>query len=507
MNSNTRIAKNTVFLTIRMVFVMLVSLYTSRVFLEVLGVEDYGIMNVVAGFVSMFSFIKTSLSNATQRFYNYEMGANGEQSVSYVYSTSLVIQIGIGVVVVILLETFGLWYLNNKMVIPDDRYHIAFWLFQLSTISSFITILQIPYLAALMAYEKMGFYAFLSILEVILKLLFAFIIPYVPIDKLLSFGYFTFLLTVFVFIINYVYCRKKFPYLKWSKPDRSKGLPRQMLAFTGWNAFGSFSISVREQGLNMILNLFFGPIMNSARGIAYQVTGAINGLVQSLSVASQPQIMQNYAQGFHSHALQLMFSISKLGYILMYMMAVPVILEIHCILSIWLGDTVPEYTAPFIRIIILTSLFNTLNAQISTMVHASGNMRNYQVITSLFCLLILPFSYIYLRYFNNPVGVFFIMLSIIAINYIISLFILKTIMEFSLLRYIKDVVFPLMLSSVVSIVIPILAHYLISPGFLRLLIVTILSIISVGLTFYLISLNKGEKEFFINTITRKNQSI
>lgn len=481
---------------------MLVSLYTSRVFLKVMGVEDYGIMNVVAGFVSMFTFIKASLSNATQRFYNYEMGANGEQSVSYVYSTSLIIHIGIGLVVVILLETLGLWYLKHKMVIPDDRYHIAFWLFQLSTISSFITILQIPYFAALMAYEKMGFYAFLSILEVILKLLFAFIIPYVPIDKLLSFGCFTFLLTVFVFIINYVYCRKKFPYLKWSKPDRSKGLPRQMLAFTGWNAFGSFSISVREQGLNMILNLFGGPIINAARGVAYQVTGAVNGLVQSLSVAAQPQIMQSYAQGLQNRSLQLMFSISKLGYILMFMMAVPVILEIHCILSIWLGDTVPEYTASFIRIIILTSLLNTLNAQISTMVHASGNMRNYQVITSLFCLLILPFSYIYLKYFNNPVGVFIIMLSIIAINYIISMFILKTIMEFSVRRYIKEIVFPLILSSVVSIVVPIFAHYFIPTGILRLLIVTILSIISVGLTFYLISLNNGEKQFLINTITR-----
>ena len=484
---------------------MLVSLYTSRVFLDVLGVEDYGIMNVVAGFVSMFAFIKTSLSNATQRFYNYEMGANGERSVSYVYSTSLVIQIGIGLAVVILLESFGLWYLKHKMVIPNERYHIAFWLFQLSTISSFITILQIPYFAALMAYEKMDFYALLSILEAVLKLMFAFIIPYVPLDKLLSFGCFTFLLTVFVFVINYVYCKIKFPYLRWRKPDRSKGLPSQMLAFTGWNAFGSFSISVREQGLNMILNLFFGPIMNAARGIAYQVTGAINGLVHTLSVAAQPQIMQSYAQGLQSRSLQLMFSISKLGYILMFMMGVPVILEIHCILSIWLGDTVPEYTASFVRIIILTSLLNTLNAQISTMVHASGNMRNYQVITSLFCLLILPFSYIYLKYSSNPVGVFLIMFGIIAINYVISMFILKTIMEFSMFRYIKDVVFPLMLSSAVAIVIPVLAHHFITTGLLRLLIVTLLSIISVGITFYLISLNNEEKQFLVNTITRNNK--
>ena len=190
----------------------------------------------------------------------------------------------------------------------------------------------------------------------------------------------------------------------------------------------------------------------------------------------------------------------------MFMMGAPVILEIHCILSIWLGDTVPEYTASFVRIIILTSLLNTLNAQISTMVHASGNMQNYQVITSLFCLLILPFSYIYLKYSSNPVGVFLIMFGIIAINYVISMFILKTIMEFSMLRYIKDVVFPLMLSSAVAIVIPVLAHHFITTGLLRLLIVTLLSIISVGRTFYLISLNNEEKQFLVNTITRNNKS-
>ena len=491
-SSNQRIAKNTLFLSIRMIFVMLVSLYTSRVFINVMGVEDYGIMNVVAGFVSMFAFIKASLSNATQRFYNYEMGANGEQAISDVYSASLIIQSVIGLIVLLLLETVGLWYLYNKMVIPESRFSIAFWLFQLSAVSSFITIMQIPYLAAVMAYERMNFFALISILETIFKLCFAFMIPFIPIDKLLIFGCFTLLIAIISFLVNYIYCKRNFPFLCW-KNNYKKELYPQMLAFTGWNAFGSFSISFREQGLNMILNLFYGPIVNSARAIAYQVIGAINNLVQTLSVAAQPQIMQSYAKGEHGRSMQLMFSISKLGYILMFMIGIPVFLETHYILSLWLGKTVPEYSASFIRVVILTSLINTLTAQISTVVHASGNMRNYQIITSLFCLLVLPFSYLYLKNFNNPVVVFIIMLAIIAANYIISLYILRSIVDFSILRYTKSIIIPLLISSLLAIVAPLVVYWFMQDGVLRLLTVTMVSIISVGLNFYFVAFSSEEK--------------
>lgn len=502
LSNNKRIAKNTVFLTIRMVFVLVVTLYTSRVFLNVLGVEDYGIMNVVAGFVSMFAFIKASLSNATQRFYNYEMGANGEQAVSDVYTTSIIIQLVIGIIVVILLETVGLWYLYHKMVIPPERFHIAFWLFQFSTISSFITVMQIPFFAAVMAYEKMNFYAILSILEAFLKLGFAFIIPFVSIDKLLSFGCFTLSITVLTFLLNLFYCKKNFPLLHWKKSHR-KDLYPQMLSFTGWNAFGSFSISFREQGLNMILNIFYGPAMNAARGIAHQVIGAINGLVQTLSVAAQPQLMRSYAQGNQGRSMQLMYSISKLGYMLMFMMILPVALEVHYILSMWLGKAVPEYTGAFIRVILLTSLLNTLTAQISTMVHASGKMRKYQVITSLFCLLVLPFSYLYLKHDSNPVIVFVIMFVIIAVNYIISLLILRSIVPFSIKDYTRQVMLPLLLSSLISVIIPLMVHHLMSSGFMRLLIVTIVSVSSVSIVFYLLALSVEEKAIFKRIIKRK----
>lgn len=500
-SNNQRIVKNTIFLAIRMVFVTVVSLYTSRVFLNVLGVEDYGIMNVVAGFVSMFAFIKASLSNATQRFYNYEMGANGESSISLVYTASINIQLIIGTIIVILLETVGLWYLYNKMVIPADRFHIAFWLFQLSTVSCFITIMQIPYLAAVMAYERMNFYAIISILEAVVKLLFAFLIPYVPIDKLLSFGFFTFFLTVFVFVLNYAYCKKLFPLLRRTD-QKDWNLYKKMLSFTGWNAFGSFSISFREQGMNMLLNLFYGPVMNTARAVSYQVTGAINNLVQTLSVAAKPQLIKAFAKNDKSRYMLLMFGISKLAYVLLFMMALPISLEVHYVLSLWLGETVPEYSSSFIRIVLLTSLVNTLTAQISTMVHATGNMRNYQVVTSLFCLLVLPASYIYLQHYDNPVVVYVIMLGVISINYIISIYILKTIMDFPVCDYIKSVILPLLVGSVISTVIPVLLHYLMYPGFLRLAFVTLSAIVSVSLTFYIVSLTHEEKNLVKKMIKR-----
>lgn len=500
-SNNQKIAKNTVYLTIRMIFVMFVSLYTSSAFLNVLGVEDYGIMNVVAGFVSMFTFIKASLSNATQRFYNYEMGLHGESAISEVYSVSIIIQFVIGLVVVLLLETVGLWYLYSKMVIPDQRLHIAFWLFQLSTLSSFITIVQIPYLAAVMAYEKMNFYAIISIIEALLKLGFAFLIPYVPIDKLLSFGCFTFGSTVFVFLLNYFYCRKKFPFLRIIKVS-NRNLYKKMLSFTGWNAFGSFSISIREQGLNMILNLFYGPVINSARAVSYQVTSALSGLVQTLSIAARPQITQSYAKGDLDRSMHLMFSISKLGYILMFLMTIPIVLEAPYILSLWLGSVVPEYSVSFIRIIIFTSLINTLTAQISTMVHASGNMRRYQIVTSLFCLLVLPLSYFYLKNFSDPTMVYVIMFGVISVNYIISLYILSTITKFSVMAYIKQVMLPLFVTSLIASVAPIIVHYQMNPGVYRLLIVTFVSVVSIILTFYCFSLSKEEKQSIKKIIKR-----
>ena len=492
MDNNERIAKNTVYLTIRMVFMMAVSLYTSRVFLRVLGVEDYGISNVVSGFVSMFAFIRASLSNATQRFYNYEIGANGVETIERVYSVSLVIQIVIGIIVLVLLESVGLWYLYKKMVIPDDRFSIAFWLYQMSVVSCFITIMQIPYFAAIMAFEKMGFYAFVSIFDVVLKLIFAFLIPFVPLDKLLSFGLFTLFVSIVTFVINCVYCKIKFPFLHFSR-IKDMALLKDMMSFAGWNAFGSFSITFREQGLNMILNLFYGPAMNAARGVAYQVTNAINGLVQTLSVAAKPQIMQSYGEGNQNRSIRLMFGISKLSYILMFMLIVPVSLEVHYILSLWLGETVPAFTGSFIRIVALTTLVNTLTAQLSTMVHATGKMKMYQIITSLFCLIVLPLAYYYLKIYTNPTGVFIIMLIVISINYIISALILRTLTAFSISEYAKSIVLPMLFASLLSVIIPIFVHNAMTPGFYRLLVVTLVSILSIVLFFYMFGLNVEER--------------
>ena len=400
-SANKRIAKNSVFLTIRMVIVLLISLYTTRVVLKVLGVEDYGVYNVVCGFVSMFAFLNTSMSNGIQRFFNFELGRNGIEGANKVYCTALHIQLILAVIIVVLTESFGLWYLHNKMVVPEGRMVAAEWIFQFSILSFLFVIMQAPYTAAVMAHEKMDFYAVVSVLDVVFKLVIVLILPLFVWDKLILYGILYSLINVVNFSMYYIYSKKRFPEIRYRR-QHDRSLFNSMLGFSGWNLFGSFNGVMKEQGINLVINFFFGPIVNAARGVANQVNGGLQSFVTNITMPVRPQVVQSYAQGNLSRTMHLTYSISKLSCCFLLMMAIPISFEIDYVLHLWLGENVPEHAGMFTIIILLTSLVNNLNSATSGVVHATGIMKDYQLWGSLISIASVPIAYVLLKLYPIP---------------------------------------------------------------------------------------------------------
>lgn len=500
-NQNTTIAKNTLFLSLRMVFVLFVSLYTSRVFLNVLGVEDYGISNVVAGFVSMFSFLNTSLANAIQRFYNAELGKNGSKGITKVYNTSLVIQGIIALFVIALLESVGLWYLYEKMVIPSDRFDVAFWLYQFSTISTAVVIMQSPFIAAVMAYERMNTYAVISILEVILKLVFALALPLISIDRLLMYGAFYMVLSIITFLLYFIYSKKEFNELHFQRSYK-KSMFKDMISFSGWNLCGTFACMAREQGLNMVLNLFFGPVVNAARGIAYQVSGALQGFVSNLSLAAKPQMVQSFATGDSSRTIKLMYTMSKLSFIFLFVLSVPVIFNVDYILHLWLGNVVPDHAANFVVLVIITNFMNNLNAPLSNVVYATGKMRNYEVTFSVINLLIIPISFIVLK-LGAPAEMAFIVYLVMTVFVQIGcLLVIHTLTKISLSDYFMSLIVPIVIVVCITLPLIYIINFYLQQNLIGIVIEYIVITLLSSVLFYYVVLDSTEKKFVNNIIYR-----
>lgn len=501
-SANKRIAKNSIYLAVRMLITTCVALYTSRVLLSVLGIVDYGVYNVVCGFVIMFAFLNNAMVTGVQRFYNYELGCNGIDGANHVFITSVYTQFILAVVVVVLTETIGLWYMYHKMVIPPERFSAALWIFQFAVISLVMNIMSAPYAAAVMAHEEMKFYALVSLLDSVIKLLIAIVLPFIFTDKLVAYGFLILLLNVIIFFTYYFFARFKFEEIRF-KFVFYKKLFWELLTFSSWNLFGKFAVMVKEQGLNMILNLFYGPIVNAARAIAFQINGALTGFVSSVSVAVKPQLTQSYAQGDKVRTFHLMNSMSKLCYIVLLLFAIPLCVEIDYLLAIWLGANVPEYTNVFVILVVITLFVNNLNAPVSYVVHATGKMKKYQIVTSSIELIMLPVSYIILSFGAEPWIVFFVAFVFVTIGQVASLYILRSIEYFSIRDYFRQIIIPLSLVTLVSLLSALLIKYLLTEGFLRLLLVALVSIAVIALMTYSVCLNVSEKSIVKNFITSK----
>ncbi len=498
-DSDKTIAKNTIFLSLRMVFVLFVSLYTSRVFLRVLGVEDFGINNVVCGFVALFSFINTSMANGIQRFYNYEGEKYGEEGRVRVFNTALLIQGSLALIILLLLETVGVWYVSHKMVIPPERLHAALWVYHFSVASAIVVIFQAPFTAMVMAYEKMNYFALVGVVDVLLKLILAFILVYSPTDKLIFYGFVLLIISVLVFLMYFIYCCGNFDAVKVERCV-SGSLLKKMLGFSGWGLLGTFACVTREQGLNIVLNLFFGPVVNAARGVAYQVSSALQGFVTSISVASKPQMVSSYASGDSQRTVGLMFSMSKLSYGVLLLMAIPICIEIDFVLRVWLGDVVPEHTSSFVILIILTNFINNLNAPLSNVVYATGRMKVYEIVFSVINLLIIPVSIIALESGLAPESVFVVYFIMTIFVQAGCLWALNKIISINIREYTAQLIAPLLLCSILCFPLPFLLSRVMEAGWLRFMIVTIVSSITSSFLFYWIVLNSTERELVVGFI-------
>lgn len=498
---NKRIAKNSIFMSIRMIIVLLISLYTTRVVLKILGVEDYGVYNVVCGFVSMFTFLNTSMSNGFQRFLNFELGKNGDSGLNLIFNNAIIIQFILIIIVFLFSESIGLWYLKNKMVIPAERTIAAFWLYQLSIITFVLVILQAPYIAVIMAYERLDFYAILNIFDTSLKLLIVFILPLVSYDRLILYGFLCLLIAIVDFVSYYLYIKVHYSHIHINFEFQKKAF-LSMLSFSGWNIFGSFANMMKEQGINLVLNLFCGPVVNAARGVAYQVNAGLQSFVQNITMPVRPQVVQSYARQEYNRTIKLTYSVSKLCCLCIYLLALPIVFEIDYILHWWLGENIPEHTSAFIVIVISVSFINNLNAPISNIVHASGNMRNYQVFTSMAVLSSIPFAYYVLDNNGSPELALSMIFVSMFFTQIVALLILKSIINFSILDYVRNVIYPLVIVFLTTMWIPNILKLFLDESLLRFILVCITSFLSTSVVTYYLCLKDSEREIIKNVLVK-----
>ncbi|MEE1288394.1 MAG: lipopolysaccharide biosynthesis protein, partial [Bacteroidaceae bacterium] len=394
-SNNKRIAKNTLLLYVRMLFGMLVSLYTSRVILQTLGVEDYGVYNVVGGVITMFTFLNSAMSSATSRYITFEIGKGNMERLKKVFSTALQIHAIIALLIVILGETVGLWFLMNELVIPDGRMDAAMWVYQCSIISCVVTIMSVPYNADIIAHEKMSAFAYISVLEIILKLLIVYLLVVLPFDKLKVYAVLVLMVGLLIRYIYTRYCHKHFEESHYiHRIDKS--LLKEMSSFAGWSFWGNLAGILYSQGLNMMLNIFFGPVVNAARGIATQIQHVVTQFVTNFQMALNPQITKTYASGGLDKMHSLMFRSARFSFMLLFFLSLPIMLETNYIFTLWLG-IVPENTVIFARIIIAISLIYTIANPCVIANQATGKVKVYQAVVGGLLLLILPISYIVLK--------------------------------------------------------------------------------------------------------------
>lgn len=476
-----------------MVIVLGITLYTTRVLLKILGIEDYGVYNVVGGFVSMFAFLNTSMSNGIQRFFNYEFGKNGIEGANRVYCTAVLIQLILAVVIVFLTESFGLWYLHNKMNIPDNRMIAAEWIFQLSILSFIFIIMQAPYTAAVMAHERMDFYAIVNVFDAVLKLGIVFFLPLLRVDQLIMYGILMACISAINLTVYYIYSKRCFAEIRL-RNFFSREQFLSMLSFSGWNLFGSFSSVMKEQGINLVLNFFFGPIVNAARGVAAQVNSGMQSFVTNITIPVRPQVIQSYACGDLARSMSLTYSISKLSCCFLLMMAIPASLEIDYILSIWLGNNVPAHASLFTIIILGTSIVNNLNGATSGIVHATGIMKDYQLWGSLVSISSVPIAYLLLTYYKIPELALISVFVCAMLGHLVCLFVVRNLVGMSLKDYFRKVVWPILSVLFLSLTLTLPFHIYLKSGLFRVSIVLIVGFLTVILSSFFLALNYQERK-------------
>ncbi len=497
--SNTkRIAKNTLMLYFRQILIMLVSLYTVRVVLNVLGAEDYGIYNVVAGVVVLFSFVNNAMATSTQRFINYSLGEKNLPKVTEVYSASLVIHGVIALLFLVLAETIGLWFVSYKLNIPAERHTAALWTYQFSVISTIFTIFRVPYNATIIAYERMSFFAILSIIEAVFKLLIVFLISFFDFDKLIFYSILLVVVSVLITLFFKIYCNTKIETAKFKRVN-DKILVKELISFSGWNLFGATANVANQQGTNIVLNIFTNVTVNAAMGIANQVNAAVYSFVTNFQTAFNPQLVKSYAAEESEYFKNLIIQTAKCSYYLLFLIVLPVCMNANLILSLWLKN-VPEYAVLFVQLILIWSLIESLNGPLYMAISATGRIKAYQISIGLINFMNLPSVIIAFYLKASPLCVLYIRIILNIFALFFRIIICKKLVDLRVFRFLSEVIFKCVCVSVISTLAIFLLKKIIDEQILFFFISCIVSGIVTTVLVLLWGFNKAERQSIKNIV-------
>lgn len=496
-SSNKTIAKNTLFLYFRMMFTMVISLYTSRVNLSVLGIEDNGIYQVVGGVISVFAFLNNSLSGATSRFLTYEMGRGDKRKLKDTFISALNIHIIVALIVFVLSETVGLWFLDNKLVIPEDRINAAKVVYQLSVLSSMLAITQVPFNASIIAHEKMNAFAYMSILDVSLKLLACYLLYIIPFDKLITYGILIFIVSFSVQFCYIYYCVKNFEECKWGI-TKDSSIIKPLSSFSGWNLFGNFGVMARGYGVNLVMNMFFGPAINSACGFSTTVGNAVTSFSENFLTAIRPSIVKSNAIGDYIKMESLMINASKYSFSLLLLLSTPFIFESTLILKLWL-KTPPVYTDVFCKLQLMYSLFSSLCTPVMYAVQATGHIKFTSLVNGSLCFMVLPLTYLFLSLGYSPLIPFYINLSMILFLAYSNIYSLKkSVPSFDFSLFFRKAIIPSLIMAIIVLSITYIARLFINfEPFVRFMVTCFISSLTVSVCVYLLVLT-GAHRIIVN---------
>lgn len=492
--NNNRIAKNTLLLYIRMFFMLLISLYTSRVVLSTLGIVDYGINNVVGGVITMLGFLTGSLSAASSRYITYDLGKGDMIALKKTFGNILSIHYILAAIVLVLGETLGLWFMSTQLQIPPEREIAAMWVYQFSILSFILAIINVPYNATIIAHEKMSAFAYISIADAILKLLIVYLLVIIPYDKLIIYAILFFCIQAFDRIVYGAYCSRHFEETHTRLRYDGK-LFREIFAFAGWTMNGNLAAIGYTQGLNILLNIFFGPTVNAARGIAVQVQGVCQQFCNNFQMALNPQLTKNYAQGDFDNMHRLLVKSSKFSFYILFFIVLPLMFKAEFVLKLWLG-IVPEHTVTFLRLILIVGLLYTLSNPIIVSVHATGKLKKFQLIEGTMLLTIVPIAYILLKFFGiRPEYVFVVHIAVELCTQYARLRIVLPMINMKLGDYVRSVLKPIAFVVFLSPWLPYITDITVHGQWSSFFIVCIMCVLCISGCVYLIGCTASERMF------------
>ena len=498
-SNSKRIAQNTILLYFRMFITMAVSLYTSRIVLNVLGISDYGIYNIVGGIITIASFLNSAMVAASQRFISFELGRGDIKRLNNVFCTSVNIHLLIALIIVIIGETIGLWFVNSQLNIPEDRMVAANWVYQFSILTFIFTIISVPYNSCIVAHEHMKVYAYISIFEVIMKLVIVYALLISTFDHLILYSILLSLVSIIIRCIYSIYCNKHFKECKYHKKI-DKNLTLKMFSFAGWSVLGNMGFTFKDQISNIILNIFFGTTINAARGIGLQISNLINTFSTNFTMALNPQITKQYAAGNLYESRKLVFTGARLTFFLLSIISIPVIINIDYILKIWLG-TVPKYTSEFMILSIITCLLYSLSSSITTAIQATGNVKVFQITISIIMLSELPVDYLLMKLGYKPYYIMFPTIATYSIAIFFRYLILKRLVpNYKFKPYFFDVVLRCLLVFSICIIISVFIRYRFNDTFISLIVTSVISFLITGVIIFYGGLKRNEQYIILEKV-------